>query len=139
MQINDLVSQIHDMEASGKESEEEIVKLNKQIKDYLDNKAPDLLKGCMYYEQIKENKIKSLSEAGWTRKEEKQFIEYYIAIDFRTVNRLRRTKRKEKLTTHKLFFLLLQEMGKSEEDIARLFGISQRSIDTLKTRTKPVE
>ena len=139
MQINDYMSQIHDLEVSGKESDEEIDKLNKQIKDYLGNKAPDLLKGCMYYEQIKENKIKSLSEGGWTRKEEKQFVEYYTAIDYRTVNRLRKIKRKEKLTTHKLLFLLLLEMGKSEEDIARLFGINQRSIDTLKTRTKPVE
>lgn len=139
MQINDCMSQIHDLEASGKESDEEIDKLNKQIKDYLSNKAPDLLKGCMYYEQIKEDKIKSLSESGWMKKEEQLFIEYYSAIDYRTVNRLRKIKRKEKLTTHKLFFLLLLEMGKSEEYIARLFGINKRSIDTLKTRTKPVE
>jgi len=72
-------------------------------------------------------------------KEELQFIDYYTAIDYRTVNRLRKAKRKEKLTTHNLFFLLLLEMGKTEEYIANLFGISLRSIDTIKTRTKVVE
>lgn len=139
MQINDYMSQIRDLKASGKESDDEITKLNKQIKDYLDEKAPDLLKGCMYYEQIKADEIKSLSSAGWRRKEEQLFIDYYAAIDYRTVNRLRKTKRKEKLTTHNLFFLLLVEMGKSEKYIANLFGINERSIDTIKTRTKPVE
>ena len=139
MQINDYMSQIRVLKASGKESDEEIAKLNKQIKDYMDSKAPNLLQGCVYYEQIKNDEIKSLSSAGWKRKEEQMFIDYYAAIDYRTVNRLRKTKRKEKLTTHKLFFLLLLEMGKSEKYIAELLGINERSVDTLKTRTKPAE
>lgn len=75
----------------------------------------------------------------WKKKDEQMFIDYYTAIDYRTVNRLKKIKRKEKLTTHNLFFLLLLEMGKSEEYIATLFGINQRSIDTIKTRTKPAE
>ena len=139
MQINDYMSQIRDLKALGKESDDEIAQLNKQIKDYLDEKAPDLLKGCIYYEQIKADEIKSLSSAGWKRKEEQLFIDYYAAIDFRTVNKLKKTKRKEKLTTHNLFYLLLVEMGKSEKYIANLFGINERSIDTIKTRTKPVD
>lgn len=138
MQINDYMSQVHALEASGKEATDEIAKLNQQIKEYMDNKAPDLLKGALYYEQIKENKIKTLFEARWRKKDEQLFIDYYTAIDYRTVNRLKKTKRKEKLTTHNLFYLLLLEMGKSEEYIARLFGINQRSIDTIRTRTKPV-
>jgi len=138
MQINDFMNQIHDLETSGKESEEEIARLNKKINDYMDDKAPDLLQGRLYYEQIKADEIKTLSNSNWKRKDEQQFIDYYTAIDYRTVNRLKKTKRKEKLTTHKLFFLLLLEMGKDEKYIANLFGISERSIDTLKTRTKPV-
>jgi hypothetical protein len=138
MQIIDFMNQIHDLETSGKESEEEIAKLNKKINDYMDDKAPDLLQGRLYYEQIKADEIKTLSNSNWKRKDEQQFIDYYTAIDYRTVNRLKKTKRKEKLTTHKLFFLLLLEMGKDEKYIAKLFGISERSIDTLKTRTKPV-
>lgn len=139
MQINDYMNQIRNLEVSGKESDEEIAKLNKQIRDYLDDKAPDLLKGCMYYEQIKADMIKSLSIAGWKKKDEQLFIDYYTAIDYRTVNRLKKTKRREKLTTHHLFFLLLQEMGKSDKYIAELFGINERSVDTLKSRTKPID
>lgn len=68
MQINDYMSQIRVLKASGKESDEEIAKLNKQIKDYMDSKAPNLLQGCVYYEQIKNDEIKSLSSAGWKKK-----------------------------------------------------------------------
>lgn len=139
MQIIDYVNQIRNLEASGKESEEEIAKLNKKINDYLDDKAPDLLKGRLYYEQIKADEIKTLNNSHWNRNDEKLFIDYYTAIDFRTVSRLKKMKRKEMLTTHKLFFLLLLEMGKDEKYIAKLFGINERSIDTLKTRTKPIE
>lgn len=139
MQINDYVNQIRNFEASGKELEEEIAKLNKKINDYLDDKAPDLLKGRLYYEQIKADEIKTLNNSHWNRNDEKLFIDYYTAIDFRTVSRLKKMKRKEMLTTHKLFFLLLLEMGKDEKYIEKLFGINERSIDTLKTRTKPIE
>ena len=129
----------YDYDGDGWLSEEEIAKLNKKINDYLDNKAPDLLQGRLNYERIKADEIKTLNNSNWKRKDEQMFIDYYTAIDYRTVNRLKKTKRKESLTTHKLFFLLLLEMGKSEKYIANLFGISERSIDTLKTRTKPIE
>lgn len=89
--------------------------------------------------KIKENQINTLSQAGWHKKEEKLFIDYYEAIDYRTVNRLRKAKRREDLTTHQLFFLLLKEMGKSDTYIAHLFGIKERSIDTLMSRTKAIE
>ena len=139
MQINHYMNQIRNLEASGKESEEAIAKLNKQMKDYLEKKAPNLLKGCLYYEQIKENQITQLLKDGWYKKEEQLFIDYYEAIDYGTVNRLRKTKRREELTTHQLCFLLLLEMGKSENEIAALFNIKERSIDTLISRTKAIE
>lgn len=139
MQINHYMNQIRNLEASGKESEEAIAKLNKQMKDYLEKKAPNLLKGCLYYEQIKENQISQLLKDGWYKKEEQLFIDYYEAIDYGTVNRLRKTKRREELTTHQLCFLLLLEMGKSEKEIAALFNIKERSIDTLISRTKAIE
>ena len=68
-----------------------------------------------------------------------QFIDYFTAIDYKTVIQLKKTKRKEKLTTHNLFFLLLKEMGYDKKEIARILGIEETSVNTLNTRTKPVE
>ena len=138
IQMNDYMSQIHELEASEEDSSEKIKQLNETIKKYLDDKAPELLIGKIHYDEIMEERIKSLAKAGWNRKAERNFIKFCETIDSRTVNRLRAVKRKEKLTTHRLFFLLLVEMGKSDKYIADLFGINERSLDTLKTRTKPI-
>lgn len=136
MQISDCMSQIRDLEASGEETSDEIGRLNKLIKETAGNKAPNLLRGMALYEQIRTDKTKTLSLAGWTRKDEEYFIEYYAAIEFRTVNKLRKAKRVEELTSHRLFYLLLVEMGKSDQRISELLGISERSVDVLKSRTR---
>ena len=139
MQMNDFMSQIRELEASGEQASDKIEELNKKIKKYLDYEAPELKIGKMHYDDIAENRIETLSKAGWNRNDEKIFNNYFAAIEYRTVCRIKKVKRKEKLTTHRLFFLLLVEMGKSDEYIAKLFGVNERSIETLKTRTKPIE
>lgn len=138
MQISDYVSQIRELKASGNETQEKIDQLNHQIKELMDDKAPDLKMGRLYYDDLKEGKVKTLSLAGWKKKEEQLFIDYYAAIDFRTVSRLRNAKRKEKLTTHRLFYLLLIELGKSDEEICILLGINKKNLAVLKTRTQTV-
>jgi len=35
--------------------------------------------------------------------------------------------------------MLLKEMGYDKKEIARIFGIGETSVNTLNTRTKPVE
>ena len=139
MQMNDYMSQIRELEASGEDASDKVEELNKKIKKYLDYEAPELKLGKMHYDDIAENRIETLLQAGWNRNDERIFNNYYAAIDYRTVNRIKKVKRKEKLTTHRLFFLLLVEMGKSDEYIAKLFGVNDRSIETLRTRTKPID
>ena len=139
MQMNDYMSQIRELEASGEDASDKVEELNKKIKKYLDYEAPELKIGKMHYDDIAENRIETLSQAGWNRNDERIFNNYVAAIDYRTVNRIKKVKRKEKLTTHRLFFLILVEMGKSDEYIAKLFGVNERSIETLRTRTKPIE
>ena len=135
MQINNYTNRIKELEATEEGACKEIEKLNKEIKKLLNNEAPKLKKGQLLYEHIKQNGTLSL----WSKKDQKLFIDYYAAIDFRTVNRLIKTPRKEKLTTHMLFFLLLVEMRKRDEEIAHILGISVSSIRSLRSRTKPIE
>ena len=135
MQINNYMNYIKELEATEEGACKEIEELNKEIKKMLDNEAPKLKKGLLLYEHVKQNGTLSL----WLKKDQKLFIDYYAAIDFRTVNRLIKTPRKEKLTTHMLFFLLLEEMGKSDDEIAHILGISVSSIRTLRSRTRPIE
>ena len=134
MQINDLMNQIHELEKSEKDNAA-IHKLNTQIKDAMDKEGSLLKQGQMLYDQIKNGQ----TVCEWRKKEFEMFINYYKAIDYKTVNRLVKTKRKEKLTPQKLFFLLLKEMGYEKKEIARILSIEETSVNTLNTRTKPIE
>lgn len=135
LQISNLVNQIREREAAGENDSEMIRKLNKQFKDMMNKEGSKLKKGKMLYDDILNGKKVSL----WKKKDFELFINYYTAIDFKTVNRLKNTKRKEILTPQKLFFLILKEMGYEKDEIARILGIKTTSVNTLNTRTKPIE
>ena len=135
MQINNLVSQIRELEKSEEDNSAAIQKLNDQIKNIMDKEGALLKQGKMLYDKIIDGEI----IYHWRKKEYELFINYYKAIDYKTVNRLEKTKRKEKLTPHKLAFLILNEMGYDKKDIIRILSISETSVNTLYFRTKPIE
>ena len=135
MQINDLMDQIRELEKSKEDNSAAVQKLNEQIKNKLDKEGPLLRQGKILYDQI----VNGATTSGWRKKDFVLFINYYKAIDYKTVTRLEKTKRKEKLTPHKMFFLLLNEMKYNKKKIAQIFGISDTSVNTLYFRTKPIE
>jgi len=135
MQINDLMNQIRELEKSEEDNSIAIQKLNDQIKDKLNKEGPLLKQGKILYDQIQDGK----TVVEWRKKDFELFNNYYKAIDYKTVNRLVKIKRQEKLTPQKLFFLLLNEMGYNKKDIARIFSIEETSVNTLYFRTKPIE
>lgn len=135
IQINDLTDQIRELEASEEDNTAAIQKLNKQIKDTMDKEGALLKQGKMLYDHI----VNGGTACEWHKKEFELFIYYYKAIHFKTVNRLERTKRKEKLTPQKLFFLILNDMEYEKKEIARILGIGETSVNTLYFRTKPIE
>jgi tetratricopeptide (TPR) repeat protein len=136
MQINDHVSHIRELEASGENAKEEIERLNKEIKKLTDEESPKLKQGRMLYDQIKDGKpIKD-----WTIKEKRLFINYYKAIDYRTVSRIKKVKRRGPLTEHSLLYLILMEMYNQDEDkVIKILSISDNGMRTLKSRTRPVD
>ena len=135
MQMNDLMAQIRELKASGRQDSETINMLNRQLKDLIDKEDGRLKDGMKLYNNI----LNGGNVSSWRKKDFALFIDYYKAIDFKTVRRLEETPRKEKLTEQKLFFLLLKEMEYDKSEIANILGISITSVNTLNTRTKPIE
>ena len=136
MQINDHVSHIRELEASGEEANEEIERLSQEIQKLTDEESHKLKQGRSLYDQVVEGK--SINE--WTIKEKRLFINYYKTIDYRTVSRLKKTKRREPLTEHNLLYLILMEMFDQDGDrVTEILGISGNGMRTLKSRTKPIE
>ena len=104
---------INELEEDAKNADLAIQKLNKNIRKLLDDEAPKLKQGRMLYDHIMEG-----GKAGkWSSKEEKLFNNYYGAINYQSYNRLRKVKRTTKLSAHNMFYLILKEIGKSDEEV----------------------
>ena len=125
---------ISELEENANNAEVAIQKLNKDIKNLLDGSAPKLKQGRMLYDFIIEGGTTNL----WSSKEEGLFDYYYSAINYQTYNRLRKVKRATKLNAHNMFYLILKEMGKSDEEVRRIMVLSPEGLRSLRSRTKPL-
>lgn len=135
MQINDYMEQIRALQSDKGDRTAEIERLNKQIERIMEEKSPRLAQGRMLYDMVVANKKMSR----WKKDDVKKFIEYYTATNYRVVNRLRSIPRKEELTPHHLLYLILQEMGKTDQEIRLILSISKETLRTLRFRTKPLD
>ena len=128
------LQKISQLEAEAKDAETAIKKLNQSIKKLLNEEAPKLKEGKMLYDQIMEGQTALL----WTHKEEEYFNKYYAATHYQSFNRLRKVKRVTKLSAHNLFYLILKDMGKSDDEVRRIMALSAEGLRSLRSRTKPL-
>lgn len=128
------LQKISQLEAEAKDAEVAIKKLNQSIKKLLNEEAPKLKEGKMLYDQIMEGQTAVL----WTHKEEEYFNKYYAATHYQSYNRLRKVKRTTKLSAHNMFYLILKEIGKSDDEVRRIMALSAEGLRSLRSRTKPL-
>ena len=128
------LQKINQLEKEAKDAENAIKKLNLSIQKLLDEGAPKLKEGKRLYDQIMEGQ----TTLEWTNKEEEYFNKYYAAIHYQNYNRLRKVKRVTKLSTHNMFYLILKEMGKSDDEVKRIMVLSPEGLRTIRSRTKPL-
>ena len=127
------LQKISQLEAEAKDAETAIKKLNQNIKKLLNEEAPKLKEGKMLYDQIMEGQ----TALYWTHKDEEYFNKYYAATHYQSFNRLRKVKRVTKLSAHNLFYLILKDMGKSDDEVRRIMALSPEGLRSLRSRTKP--
>ena len=128
------LQKISQLEKEVKEAETAIKKLNQSIQKLLDEGAPKLKEGKMLYDQIMEGK----TAVNWTNKEEEYFNKYYASTHYQSYNRLRKVKRVTKLSAHNMFYLILKDMGKSDEEVKRIMVLSPEGLRSIRSRTKPL-
>lgn len=128
------LQKINQLEKEAKDAETAIKELNLKIKKLLDEGAPKLKEGKRLYDQIMEGQ----TTLEWTNKDEEYFNKYYAATNYQSYNRLRKVKRVTKLSTHNMFYLILKEMGKSDEEIKRIMVLSPEGLRSIRSRTKPL-
>lgn len=128
------LQKINQLEEEARNAETAIKKLNQNIQKLLDEGAPKLKEGKMLYDQIMEGQ----TTVEWTNKEEEYFNKYYAATHYQSYNRIRKVKRVTKLSAHNMFYLILKEMGKSDEEIKRIMVLSPEGLRSIRSRTKPL-
>ena len=128
------LQKISQLEKEARDAETAINKLNLSIQKLLNDAAPKLKEGKMLYDQIMEGK----TALNWSYREEEYFNKYYAATNYQSYNRLRKVKRVTKLSAHNMFYLILKEMGKSDEEIKRIMVLSPEGLRSIRSRTKPL-
>ena len=129
------VQKINQLEEEAKNAELAIEKLTKDIRKLLDDESPKLKRGRMLYDDIMEGE----TIFDWSYNEKVLFNNYYAATNYQSYNSLRKVKRTEKLSAHNMFYLILKEIGKSDDEIRSILSISQEGLRSLRYRTKPKE
>lgn len=128
------LQKINQLEKEARNAETAIKKLNLSIQKLLNDAAPKLKEGKMLYDQIMEGK----TALNWSYREEEYFNKYYAAIHYQSYNRIRKVKRVTKLSAHNMFYLILKEMGKSDEEVKRIMVLSPEGLRSIRSRTKPL-
>ena len=128
------LQKINQLEKEARDAETAIKKLNRSIEKLLNEEAPKLKEGKMLYDQILEGK----PTLNWSYKEEEYFNKYYAATHYQSFNRLRKVKRATKLSAHNMFYLILKEMGKSDEEVKRIMILSPEGLRSIRSRTRPL-
>ncbi len=125
--------EISRLEENAREAEAAIRQLNKSIRKMLDDEAPKLKQGKMLYDEIAEGR----TIVNWHSREKELFNNYYAAVNYQSYNRLKKVKRATPLSAHNMFYLILKEMGYSDEEVRRIMGLSPEGLRSLRSRTKP--
>ena len=128
------LQKINQLEKEARDAETAIKKLNLSIQKLLNDAAPKLKEGKMLYDQIMEGK----TALNWSYREEEYFNKYYAAIHYQSYNRIRKVKRVTKLSAHNMFYLILKEMGKSDEEVKRIMILSPEGLRSIRSRTRPL-
>ena len=124
---------ISELQEEANSSGAAIDKLNKEIRDLLNERAPKLKLGRLLYDHIEDGETIS----SWGFKETTAFNTYYAATHYRSYSQIMKVERTTKLSAHNLFYLILKDMGKSDEEVRRIMGISPEGLRSLRSRTKP--
>ena len=128
------LQKINQLEEEARNAETAIKKLNLSIQKLLNDAAPKLKEGKRLYDQIMEGQ----TTLEWTNKDEEYFNKYYAATNYQSYNRIRKVKRVTKLSAHNMFYLILKDMGKSDEEVKRIMVLSPEGLRSIRSRTKPL-
>lgn len=128
--INDYNRQISDLQNSDNNTAQEVSRLERKLDKIKREQASIMIKGRELYYRI----VDGHSVVTWSKSDISKFVEYYKVINLPFVMQIEHDY--NGLTDNNRFFLILQNMGKSDADISQILGISQGAIRTTRYRLR---
>ncbi len=128
--INDYNRKISELQKSGSDAEKDIRRLKHKVEKIQSQQTGVMFEGHSLYEEIIENK----PIVKWNKSDVAKFIEYYKVVNLPFVTQLNTDY--VGLTNGNKLFLILQDMGKKDEEIMQILGTSYGAIRTTRHRLK---
>lgn len=121
---------IHSLEDNNEKAKEQIKVLQHKMDELLENNSSRLNRGKILFDKILSNE----STKKWNNYDLKCFIEYYKAIHFPAYEVFE--KKNSSLTTHNLFIMMLYEMGKNDQEVGQIMGLTPEGVRSARHRIR---
>lgn len=126
--IQESLRRIELLESSGQEHNKEIDALKKRISDSHQKAYEQLGRGKEVYESVCDNRPLL------RRDDERCLIDYYSILRYQTFHQWMQDYKG--LSSRLITYLILQDMGKTDEEIAVVLSVSSSSVRSIKSRLK---
>jgi len=120
--------QVLELEASGQDESKKIDLLKERIRQMETDTVQSIHQGKALYDHINDGGNTST----WHRDDFENFIEYYKLLDLPFIVQIEENY--AKLSPKNMFFLILSNMGKSNEEMQSILGIGASTVRTIRSR-----
>lgn len=128
--INDYQRQIEELEKSGEGTSKDIQALRKKMDALQAQQTEKLSEGRALYQRI----VAGESAVTWSKEQLQKFIEYYKVVNLPFM--LQMDHDYTRLSPGNRFFLILQDMGMSDEQMTHILGVSDGALRVTRSRLR---
>jgi len=129
-EIDKNLKQIKKLQASDRTRQKKINTLVDQINSLRQSIHKQILLGGKFYQEIVNNKPCN----DYTDKEIEALLDFYMIVHEQTF--LSWTQKYQKISPRQFLFLIMEEMGKKDHEMARILCVTESSIRSIRSRLK---
>lgn len=128
--INDYRHQIELLQSSGQDVTREVRTLQKKIDTLQSEQTEKLSEGRELYRRV----VDGETAVAWSKDQLLKFIEYYKVVNLPFMMQMEREY--TRLSPGNRFFLILQDMGKTDDEMTHILGVSEGALRTTRSRLR---
>ena len=128
--LNDYQRQIEELERSGEDTSKDIQTLRMKMDTLQAQQTEKLSEGRALYQHL----VAGESAVAWSKEQMQKFIEYYKVVNLPFM--LQMESDYARLSPGNRFFLILQDMGMSDEQMTHILGVSDGALRTTRSRLR---